>query len=113
MADAVILSEEDLPELGVLDEYRRWARLLVLTQGEAGCTVFFRGRSKQIPAPTVKEVEPTGAGDIFTTAFLIRFYRNGHDPLDAASFANQMAARSVTQPDLESKIAILNAAVDD
>ena len=108
LADVVILSEEDLPDHASLDRYRRFAQLLVLTQGAAGCTLFYDDGSRHISAPKVKEIEPTGAGDIFSAAFLIRFYRNGHDPLDAATFANQIAARSVTQPDFESKVVGLN-----
>lgn len=103
-AAAVILSEEDLLNRAMLDNYRRWSRLLVLTQGARGCTVFCREEVRQIPAPRVKEVEPTGAGDIFAAAFLIRLYQTAGNPWEAAAFANQIAAYSVTQRRLEDKI---------
>lgn len=103
-ATAVILSEEDLPDEATLAQYIQWARLLVLTQGPRGCTVFCEGQSRQIPVTPVTEINPTGAGDIFAAAFLIRLYENGRDPWEAARFANQVAAQSVTQFALADKI---------
>ena len=104
LAAAVILSEEDLPFPGLLDEFLRLSRLLVLTQGERGCTVYFGDEVRQVPAPQVVEVEPTGAGDVFAAAFLIRLYQTGGNPWEAARYANEFAARSVTQSGLEAKI---------
>ncbi|MBI2468198.1 MAG: hypothetical protein HYV62_10340, partial [Candidatus Rokubacteria bacterium] len=45
------------------------------------------------PAPAV-EVEPTGAGDVFAAAFLIRYNATG-DPWDAAAFAAVAGALTV------------------
>ena len=104
LAAAVILSEEDLPYPAVLTQFRKWAKLLVLTQGEQGCTVFFGDESRQIAAPRVEEVEPTGAGDIFAAAFLVRLYQTRGNPWEAARYANEFAAQSVTQSGLEAKI---------
>ncbi|MEW5985558.1 MAG: PfkB family carbohydrate kinase [Chloroflexota bacterium] len=106
LAAAVILSEEDLLNQTMLDDYRRWSRLLVLTQGPRGCTVFCRDDVRQFPAPKVTQVEPTGAGDIFAAAFLIRLYQTAGNPWEAAVFANQIASHSVTQKRLEDKIRI-------
>lgn len=104
LAAAVILSREDLPDETTLDRYRQWARLLVLTQGAAGCIVFFNGEVRQVPAPSVAEVEPTGAGDVFAAAFLIRLHQTNGNPWEAARFANEIAAQSVTQTGLDAKI---------
>jgi sugar/nucleoside kinase (ribokinase family) len=52
---------------------------------------------------TVQAVDATGAGDTFATAFFIRLYET-RDPWEAARFANLLAARSVTQPDVVSKM---------
>jgi sugar/nucleoside kinase (ribokinase family) len=101
---AVILSEEDLPDKALLDRYRELARLLVLTQGPEGCTVFMDGECRQIPAPTVTEVDATGAGDVFAAAFLVRLWQTAGNPWEAARFANQLAAQSVTQRGLAAKI---------
>lgn len=109
---AVILSEEDLPYPAVLEQFLRWSRLLVLTQGARGCTVYFGNEVRQIPAPQVVEVEPTGAGDIFAAAFLIRLYQTGGNPWEAAGYANEIAAQSVTQYGLEAKIKRVSEWVD-
>jgi sugar/nucleoside kinase (ribokinase family) len=45
----------------------------------------------------VDEVDPTGAGDIFAAAFFARLYAT-RDPWEAARFAVQMSAISVTRP---------------
>lgn len=103
-ATAVIFSEEDLPDDDTLAHYRQWANLLVMTTGANGCTVFTPDESRHIAAPSVQEVETTGAGDIFAAAFLIEFQRNGRDPFAAAHFANTIAAQSVTQVGLHAKI---------
>jgi len=107
LAAAVILSEEDVPDPALLEEYRQWARLLVVTRGALGCTVYLGDESETFTAPTVTARDVTGAGDIFAAAFLIRLYQTKGNPWEAATFANELAARSVTQPDLASKIAHL------
>lgn len=104
LAAAVILSEEDLLHDAMLQQYRQWSRLLILTNGRSGCTVFLDNDVRQIPAPKVSEVEFTGAGDIFAAAFFIRLGQTGGNPWEAARFANEIAAQSVSQPDLESKM---------
>ena len=52
---------------------------------------------RKFRAPTVKEVDPTGAGDVFAAAFFIRLYQT-RDPWEAARFATQLASISVTRP---------------
>ncbi len=104
LAAAIVLSEEDLLHDDMLQQYRQWSRLLVLTSGRSGCTVFLGDDVREIPAPAVSEVEFTGAGDIFAAAYFIRLGQTGGNPWEAARFANEIAAQSVTQPDLESKM---------
>lgn len=107
LAAAVILSEEDLLDDAMLDQYRQWSRLLVLTQGLHGCTVFMGTETRQVPAPKVTAREFTGAGDIFAAAFLIRLWQTGGNPWEAARFANLIASQSVTQPDIDHKMSHL------
>jgi sugar/nucleoside kinase (ribokinase family) len=104
LAGVVILSEEDLTGPEMLVQFRRAAPLLVLTQGAAGCTVFCRDETRQMPAPPTTEVNATGAGDIFAAAFLVRYRQTAGNPWEAARFANEMAAYSVTQTDLAAKM---------
>ena len=95
--DAVALSLDDVA--GDRARIERWAgqaRVLVVTRGRDGCTVYAAGRRQQVPAPLATEVDPTGAGDIFAAAFFTRLSES-RDPLAAARFANCLAARSVTR----------------
>lgn len=108
-ADAVIIGEEDLHAPDELERLRALSRLLVMTRSARGCTVFHAGAVYDVPAPVVVEVNPTGAGDIFATAFLVRLQRSGGDFLAAAAFANAIAAASVAAPTLAAKIRVINA----
>ena len=104
LVTAVILSEEDLLSPEMLDQYRAWSRLLVLTRGWAGCTVFVDDETRHFPAPKVNECEFTGAGDIFAAAYFVRLHQTGGNPWAAAEFANQIAAQSVTQAGIDAKM---------
>ena len=104
LAAAVVVSDEDFPDDAVLEDFRRWARLLALTHGAGGCTIYFGDESRHFPAPSVPEQDLTGAGDVFAAAFFIRLYQTKGNPWEAAVFANEIAAQSVTQPDLPSKV---------
>lgn len=101
-ADAVVLSEEDVGgDEALMAEYAAQTRLLVVTQWMAGCTVYVRGEARHFPAFPVREVDPTGAGDIFAAAFFVWLQRSS-DPWTAARFANCVAAHSVTRVGLAS-----------
>jgi sugar/nucleoside kinase (ribokinase family) len=50
--------------------------------------------------PEVEAVDSIGAGDIFATALFYRLYST-RDPWEAARFATQLAAISVTRGGLE------------
>ncbi len=101
---AIILSPEDVPSPETVSEMRRLAPIVVLTQQEGGCIVYFHDETRQISAPIINEVNPTGAGDIFATAFLYRLHQTKGNPWEAAGFANQVAATSVAQLTLEEKL---------
>ncbi len=88
----VVLSLEDLGgDRERLEALARRARLLVLTLGEQGAMVYQGAKCQRVPAYWVKEVDPTGAGDVFAAGFLIR-YAETEDPIEAARFANAVAS---------------------
>lgn len=107
LADVVIVSEEDLLDAAMLPFYRQLSRLLIMTENVRGCTVFAGDAVRQIPAPQVAQIEPTGAGDIFAAAFLARYAGNGRNPWQAAEFANLVAAQSVTQVGIDAKVNLI------
>ncbi len=101
-ADAVVLSAEDLADDARLAaRYAHQTRVVALTQGAGGCTVYARGQTRRFPAPTVQEIDSTGAGDVFAAIFFITLQRC-NDPWIAARFANQIASTSVTREGLDS-----------
>ncbi len=105
-ADAVVIGEEDLTspaELGIL---REACPILVMTRGACGCVVFSGDDVYSVPAPTVNELNATGAGDIFATAFFIQLWRSQMNVVESAEFANKIAAASVTQPDVAAKVTL-------
>jgi sugar/nucleoside kinase (ribokinase family) len=98
----VVLSIEDAAhDQDLVSEWATHVPVLVVTRGAAGATLFVDGQASRILAPRVREVDPTGAGDIFATAFLIHLHQAG-DPYQAARFATHLASASVTRPGLSS-----------
>ncbi len=104
LAAAVFISDEDLTDGRMLEMYRKWSRLLVMTQGSDGCTLFMGGESHQIPVESGPVVDTTGAGDIFAGAFLVRLSQTNGNPLESARYANEIAALSITVVGLGAKI---------
>ena len=109
LLDVLILSHDDLlpfanNQRNTVDEILlAWSRhvpLLVATDGRHGATLFEQGVSRRFPAYSATEVDPTGAGDVFATAFLIHLYQYG-DPHAATNFANCVASISVERPGLD------------
>jgi sugar/nucleoside kinase (ribokinase family) len=94
-ADVTIFSEQDLPDPSWIDRYAALARLLVVTRGSRGASLFQQGAWQHRPAFQAKrEADPTGAGDVFAAAFLIHLHQTG-DPLESADFANCVASFAV------------------
>lgn len=100
--DAAVMSIEDIQgDESLVEQYSRLARLLVITRGLSGASLIQHGQTEHIHAPSVQEIDPTGAGDIFATAFLAALWRFGN-PLRAAHFATLLASDSVTRRGVDS-----------
>lgn len=99
---ATVISLEDVRgEWRVAEQWAKAARVLVVTEGAQGCTVFVQGEGvRQFAAPAQTEVDPTGAGDVFAAAFFINLYET-HDPWASAQLANHIAALSITRIGLD------------
>ena len=101
-ADAIILSEEDVGgDVALIKSYAARTRVLVLTAGWKGSTVYYEDQIRSFPSPQVSELDPTGAGDIFAAAFLSALHTT-RNPWLSAQFANCVAAHSVERSGLES-----------
>lgn len=98
--EVVVLGEEDLPSGKLAHEWLDWAPVLVVTEGMEGARMRWQGTWYKIPAYPAREVDPTGAGDVFAAAYLVRYHETG-DPFASALFASCAACFSVESPGLE------------
>jgi sugar/nucleoside kinase (ribokinase family) len=98
--DVLVASMEDIDyELAGIYPWFQWVPLVVMTNYRDGSTIYQRQEDGRIRATHVdprpaSEVDPTGAGDIFATAFAIRLQET-NDPVQAARFANVTASYGV------------------
>lgn len=100
-AEAVVISREDVGGDDELIEYMaHQTRVLAVTEDAAGAVLYWNGDRRRFRAPEVKEVDATGAGDVFAAAFFIRLL-NTRDPWEATRFATLLASCSVTRLGLE------------
>ena len=97
---ALILSEEDIDyDLSRLENAFRRVPLVVITEYRDGSTVYQQRPDgsideTKIPPRPANEVDPTGAGDVFATAFMLRYQETG-DAIQSARFANITASYGV------------------
>lgn len=90
--DVLIMSEEDImPFPQVVGEYVDKVKIMVLTRGENGSRLFMNGTIEDFPAFRTSVSDPTGAGDVFAAAFLIKYFET-NDPVEASIFANCTAS---------------------
>lgn len=100
--NAAVLSIEDvLGDERIIDDLASSIRVLAVTEGAGGVRLYWNGDVRTFRAPLLGELDSTGAGDIFATAFFIRLHQT-HNPWEAARFANLLAANSVTRCGLDS-----------
>ena len=103
LLDVLILSHDDLLPFAdgnrtnadaMLSKWSMQVPLLVATDGKHGATLFQHGIEEHFPAYPAHEVDPTGAGDVFASAFLVYYHRHS-DPRKAVDFANCVASLSI------------------
>ncbi|MBT4073895.1 MAG: hypothetical protein HOC77_09585 [Chloroflexi bacterium] len=83
-------------------EIKNWtdhADVLGVTDGKHGVHVYSTGSTTDVPGFPAVELDPTGAGDIWAAACLIRLVET-NDPVVAARFANAAASISVERDGL-------------
>lgn len=100
-AAVTILSVEDVQgNEERIEEMAAATRILAVTEGYNGSRLYWNGDIRRFHARKVKELDPTGAGDIFATSFFYRYYST-RDPWEAARFATIIASHSVTRPGIK------------
>ena len=100
-ANAVVISREDVNgDDELIENMAHQTRVLAVTEGAAGAVLYWNGDRRRFRAPEVKEVDATGAGDVFAAAFFIRLFST-RDPWEATRFATLLATCSITRLGLE------------
>jgi sugar/nucleoside kinase (ribokinase family) len=93
--DALFVSDEDLADgREQLDRWTAEVPVVAMTESWRGARVYADGRWRRIDAFPEEEVDPTGAGDTFATAFLIRLHETGNVD-EATRFGAAAASLSV------------------
>jgi sugar/nucleoside kinase (ribokinase family) len=92
-ADVAVFSVDDVPDPALRARYVDRGRLVVVTENRRGCLVYERGKQpwRSHAFRPAREVDPTGAGDVFAAAFAVQYHRTGN-PRRAADFANCAAS---------------------
>lgn len=97
-----VFSDEDLAhDEELIENFSRLCRMLVITEGKYGSRVYWNGDVRRFSAKSIDEIDSTGAGDIFATAFFCRLLVT-RDPWEASRYANEVASYSVTRRGLAS-----------
>ncbi|MGI8421755.1 MAG: PfkB family carbohydrate kinase [Gaiellaceae bacterium] len=92
---ALKLSEEEAEALG--DPEGLGVAEVLVTHGSRGTTVFADGRATEIPAGRVAAVDPTGAGDAFSVAY-VAARASGQPPVPSARRAAALVTRLLGDP---------------
>jgi hypothetical protein len=99
--DVVFVSDEDVEDADSVKAWRDRVPVVALTRGRGGCSVWDASGRHDVSAAVVREADPTGAGDVFAAAFLVRYHET-RGVLDAARFAAAAGALSVRGEGFES-----------
>jgi sugar/nucleoside kinase (ribokinase family) len=100
-AGAAVLSIEDVGgNEDMIETMASACRVLAVTEGPAGARLYWNGDLRRFRAPSLEEIDATGAGDIFAAAFFWRLYLT-RDPWAAAGFATNLASLSVRRRGLD------------
>jgi sugar/nucleoside kinase (ribokinase family) len=100
-AGAAVISVEDVDEdEKIIGEMATYSQVLAVTENSMGSRLYWHGDVRRFSALDLQEVDATGAGDIYATAFFTRLYTT-RDPWESARFASQLASISITRPGLE------------
>ena len=95
--DAAVVSVEDTADPAAIDRWAELAPVLIVTLGDRGARLHVDGAWHRIPPFPAREIDPTGAGDVFAAAYAVSF-RDTRDPIDSARFASAAASLSVRGP---------------
>jgi sugar/nucleoside kinase (ribokinase family) len=92
---ALFVSAEDVRgQESQLTEWLQRLPLAAVTAGKTGALLYVNGERYEVRPRSARMVDPTGAGDVFAAAFMVRYHLEG-DPWEAAAAASCAASMSV------------------
>ena len=93
--DILVFSAEDVNyDSDAINELIESVPVAVVTEARDGAIVYTKEGHRSIPGRPANVVDPTGAGDVFATAYFVRFAQS-RDPYESAAFANVVASLSI------------------
>jgi hypothetical protein len=96
-SSAVVFSLDDVGgRESQAEQLAGFCAVTAVTEADRGCRVYWNGHVRRFPAPEVRAVDPTGAGDIFAAVFFLRL-ADTRDPYEAARMATRIASQSVAR----------------
>jgi hypothetical protein len=87
-ARVVIVSTQDIEgNEDLVQDLRRLTPIVIVTRGKGGAVIYAPGQTLTLGTYSAEERDPTGAGDCFGAAFLVRYAETG-DVEEAGRFAS-------------------------
>lgn len=94
--DIIIYSDEDVSGIpDPTESLKKYIPIVIETRGAEGVIVYSSGETSRHPVYPTKEVDPTGAGDVFSTAFIIKYLQT--KDLDASVAFGQCASSLIIE----------------
>ncbi len=94
--DIIVLGTEDIAgRVEMLDKIRENCKHVVVTNSDKGATVYEGTNQYWWPSYPIEETDATGAGDVFTSAYLIAYHRTKN--IEESSIYAHCAASFVVQ----------------
>ena len=87
-------------DLDCIDYFKNLEKICLLTYGEKGSKIITNNKIINIPPFRTKTIDPTGAGDVYTATFGIKYAQN-KELKSSGLFASCAASLVVEHPNIE------------
>jgi sugar/nucleoside kinase (ribokinase family) len=92
--EMIFFSEEEIQSSNLnINDLKNLAKILVITRGHIGSTIFYQEQRFNFSSYHVKSIDTTGAGDIYAAVFAITFFLT-KELIYSANLASKIASES-------------------
>ena len=92
--EIIFFSEEEIQSSNLnINDLKNLAKILVITRGQIGSTIFYQKQSFDFSSYNVESIDTTGAGDIYAATFATTFFLT-KELIYSANLASKIAAES-------------------